>query len=117
MNPFGGPQTPEEEITYAVNVKLLPVLRDVVATLNRYGIEFSANNVMAALAAAETAAGTGNVAVYGNYDTNDVRRWNALFGSFLTWLAGNITVTLASGTETKTVQNLVMKYYAPVDAG
>jgi formylglycine-generating enzyme required for sulfatase activity len=57
------------------------------------------------------------LSVYGGYDTNDVRRWNALFGSFLTWLASNITVTLAVGTETKTAQNLVMKYYAPVDAG
>jgi len=117
VNPFGVTVLPPDElITRKVNVDLFPALRSIVSTLASYGDEFTANAVMTELAALEAAAGTGNIAVYGGYDTNDVRRWNALFTSFITWLNSNVTTTLATGsTETKTAKNIVMKYYAPVE--
>ena len=92
MNPFGGPLTREERLTATV-VTLLENMREAIHMLDAMGKDFSANDVMAQIAALETAAGSGNVAVYGGYDTNDVRRWNALFASFNTWKAGNITTT------------------------
>lgn len=115
MNPFGGPQTREEKIT-SKTVQLLSGLSDAVHTLDGMGKEFSANDVMAEIAALEAAAGAGNVAVYGGYDTNDIRRWNALFASFMAWKATNITTTLAGGTtEIKTAETMVIRFYAPVE--
>ena len=115
MNPFGAPQSREGKLTSKV-IALLDGLSEAVHLLDAMGKEFSANDVMAEVSARETAAGAGNVAVYGGYDTDDIRRWNALFTSFMGWKATNITTTLAGGaTETKTAETMVIRFYAPVE--
>lgn len=117
MNPFGTPQTREEKVTTAV-IALLEKMREAAKLLDAIGKDFSANDVMTELAAAEALVDVeaGEVAVYGGYDTNDVRRWGALFASYITWKSSNVTTTLANGdTETKTAETLAIRYYAPVE--
>ena len=118
MDPFGTILPPAETITKTVNTELLPLMREIVAKLVLYGDQWSANDVMAELAAAEgqVNVAAGEVATYGGYDTNDLRFWNAAFSNFVGYLNANITVTKANGsTVTKTPKSIVLKYYAPVE--
>lgn len=117
MNPFGAAQTQEQRVTSAV-IALMENLRESVKQIDAMSKEFSANDVMTAIAAAEALVDVENgvVAAYGGYDTNDIRRLSALFAAFISWKAGNITTTLANGsTETKTAETLAIRYYAPVE--
>jgi len=118
MNPFGTILPAAETVTKTVNTELLPLMREIVAKLVLYGDQWSANDVMGEIAAAEALVNVenGEIAVYGGYDTNDIRRWNALFASFMAWKATNITTTLAGGTtEIKTAETMVIRFYAPVE--
>lgn len=115
MNPFGAPQTQEQQVTSAV-IAVLDKMRDSAQLLDAIGKDFSANEVMTAITAAEAAAGAGNVAVYGGYDTNDVRRWASLFASYDAWKSGNVTTILANGSsEVKSAESMAIRYYAPVE--
>ncbi len=118
MNPFGTVLPAAETVTRTVNLELLPLMRDIVAKLVLYGDQWSANDVMAELAAAEAAVDVeaGEVAVYGGYNTDDLRMWNAAFSNFMLYLNATISVTKANGTAaTKTPKAIVLKYYAPVE--
>jgi len=118
VNPFGTTILPADEvITRTVNLELLPLMRDIVAKLALYGDQWSANGVMTEIAAAEALVDVeaGEVALYGGYDTNDIRMWNAAFSNFMLYLNASISVTKADGTTVgKTPKSIVLKYYAPV---
>jgi hypothetical protein len=118
MNPFGTILPAAETVTKTVNTELLPLMREIVAKLVLYGDQWSANDVMGEIAAAEALVNVenGEIAVYGGYDTNDLRLWNAAFANFMLYLSANISVTKADGTTvTKTPKSIVLKYYAPVE--
>jgi len=108
-----------EVITRKVNTVLLPAVREIVTSLSTYGSEWSANEVMADVAAAEAQvdAQNGEVAVYGGYDTNHVRIWNAVFSALGVFLNTPVNVTLANGQILSiTPLAAVLKYYSPVEA-
>jgi len=119
MNPFPTSTLPAAEtVTRTVNLELLPLMREIVSRLALYGDQWSANDVMGEVAAAEAAVNVagGEIATYGGYDTADIRAWNAAFSNFMGYLNANISVTKPNGTTvTKTPKSIVLKYYSPVE--
>lgn len=106
----------EEMIVRRINLELLPQLRPLLSSLGGLGDEWTANNVMEAVAMAEAqvSVAEGQIATYGGYDTNVLRYWNAIFTALRTFLMTPIPVTLANGqTISITPLTLVLKYYAP----
>lgn len=88
----------------------------LVLHLDKIAAELDVNAVTADFNAAEALVDVegGEVAAWGGYDTNDVRRLDALATAFDTWLDANLTVTLANGdTETKTRRQYIVRFYGP----
>lgn len=107
---------PAEVITTKTMTEIFPSIRTVIATLLNYVDEWDANNVIDEIQAAEALVDVGNdeIAVYGTYDTNDIRRWSLALGALLTAFNANVTVTLADATtETRTAKSIFQAYYAP----
>jgi hypothetical protein len=113
MNPFT--QT-LAQYTMSNWMQFMGEFRALVLHLDKIAAELDINAITADFSAAEALVDVegGEVAVWGGYDTNDVRRMDALATAFDMWLAGNTIVTLANGdTETKTNRQLVGRFYGP----
>ena len=116
MNPFGFGGT-LAEYTMRNWMVFMGEFKALVEHLNKIASETDVNGVTADFIATEgdyDVAG-GEVAVWGGYDTNDVRRLGALATAFDSWLNGNTVTTLANGsTETKTRRDMIARFYGPV---
>lgn len=113
MNPFT-----ETLAQYTMRnwMQFMGEFKALVLHLDKIAAELNVNAVTADFNAAEALVDVevGEVAVWGGYDTNDVRRMDALATAFDAWLDGNTIVTLANDdTETKTNRQLVGRFYGP----
>jgi len=117
MNPvflYGLPQA--EVVTRETMLELFPNIRVVINSLLAHIDKWSANDVTAEIQAAEDLVDVeaDEVALYGGYDTNDIRRWSLALGAILNAFNSNVTVTLANGdTEVRTAKSIFLAYYSP----
>lgn len=113
MNPFA--QTKAQKIMAGV-LTLNHQMRDLIALEAQYKKEWETNDVLSEFLADEAAVDveSGEVAIFGDYDTNDLRRSDAAWNAFRDFQDDALVVTLANGdTETTTFGDVMRKYFVP----